>query len=287
MTEYQKYEALIKWLAFDAFAQAPDNTDVWIDRHMKKMYPELNTPSGDWGLHRLLDRGFTEGYISYQDRDREGGGISRWYTVTSKGKDFAQALVDRQKLFNKVIDKYENIDADVIMDMVLYWFALDPKDYKGGMVIPRIRVPAETVGTNIVDYYFKQLNNVDFLINLDLILDQLAIDCFLFKHTDTGWRPTYSITYRGKRFSRDGGYAALNEKEKGRKRTQRLKESLLISGTWFAGVTGVLLVTNELLKNFHWTGTINFWMTFAVFSFGICAGLIIYQIVLGLLKEKE
>jgi len=285
MTEYQKYEALIKWLAFDPFAQAPSNTDAWISQKMKEIYPELNTPSGDWGLHRLLDRGFTEGYFSYQDRDVEGR-QQRWYSATSGGKEFAQSLIDRQKLFNNVLDSYSHIDADAVMDMVLYWFALDPKDYKGGMVIQRTNVSAETVAANIIDYYFVQLNNVDFLINLDLILDQLAIDGYLYKHADFNGRPKYSITYRGKKFSRNGGYANLNDVQNRQRKTAIIKESLLISGTWFAGVTGVLLVVNELLKNFHWTGTINFWMTFCVFCFGVGAGLIVYQIVVGLLKQK-
>jgi hypothetical protein len=284
MNEYQKYESLIKWLAFDPFAQAPNNTDVYIDKYMKQKYAELNTPSGDWGLHRLLDRAFIEGYISYQDREIDNKQI-KWYGITSKGKDFAQASIERENLFKNAFKEYEYIDSDIIMDMVLYWFAIEPKDYKGGIIVPRIKVPAETVCKNITDYYFKQLNNIDFIINIDLILDQLSIDGYLHKHIDTGWRPTYSITYNGKKFSKKGGYEGVDRKEKSQKKTQVMKESLLISGTWFAGIAGIFLVVNELLKNFHWAGTITFWMTTFVFGSGVISGIIIYLLIIHL-SEK-
>lgn len=259
MTENNKYEALIKWLATDNMAQAPDNTDAWIDKYMKERYPELNTPSGDWGLHRLLDRAFTAGYIHYQDR-KDGDKIHRWYSASSKGVMYADELIKRENLFKGAMSENSRLSADTILDMVLYWFALNPKDYKGGLIVARTKVPAEAVGSNIVEFYFKELNNIDFVIDLDFILDQLAIDGYLYKHNDEGWRPTYSITFKGKKFMQHGGYAKAYEKEARQKKTQTLKDFLLIGGAWVASIAGTGLLYFEYVKlNHHNPYGLSFW----------------------------
>jgi|GEM_PF-1813528 len=286
MTERKKYEALIRWLALDEMAQAPDNTDGWIDKKMKEIYPELNTPSGDWGLHRLIDRAFTEGYLSYQDRE-ENGRTLRWYSATSKAVLYAGELVKRENLFSAAEREYSGLDADEIMDMVLCWFALDPDNYKGGLIIPRINVAASTVGENIVEFYFKQLNNVDFLINLDLILDQLAIDGYVYKNTRDSWQPMYSITYQGKKFWKKGGYKANAEIDRKKMRTQIVKDWLLIVGTWAAGIGAIGLCAVEVIKHWKWVISIELATFSFVFLFGVISGLIIYQIIRQLLGKKE
>lgn len=281
MTNNGKYEALIKWLAHSAFAQAPNNTDGYIDKKMKGIYPQLNTPSGDWGLHKLLDRAFTEGYISYQERE----GI-KWYEITDKGQQYADFIVGCDNFIKKMSDDYSAYSPIKLLDTVLYWFALEPHQYKGGMIIPRIKVPSHVVGDNLIEFYFSDLNSPDFVLEIDLLLDQLAIDGYLYKHTEEKWRPTYSITFKGKVFYNNGGYKSKDEREKRQNRIQKVRDSLLISGTWFAGAAGLLLVVNEVLKNFHWAGTITFWTTVFVFGSGVFSGLIIYLLVMHIAEEK-
>jgi hypothetical protein len=128
------------------------------------------------------------------------------------------------------------------------------------MIVPRTKVPAVVVGSNIVEFYFKQLNNIDFVIDLDSILDQLVIDGYLFKHTDETWRPTYSITFKGKKFWQHGGYAKAYEKEIRQKKTQNLKDILLIGGAWTASVAGAGLLFFEYVKlNHHLPYGYSFW----------------------------
>lgn len=62
----------------------------------------------------------------------------------------------------------------------------------------------------------------------------------------------YSQTFDGWMFIQNGGYKAFYKHEARKKKIQILKDWLLITGSWIAGVSAVGLCIIELLKHYAW-----------------------------------
>ena len=143
------------------------------------------------------------------------------------------------------------------LDKVLEWFAMDIKEMGiGEQSILRERVPIlKTI--ELISKYFKELNTAEFIIESGLILEQLADDGNIKKEGDL-----YSITFKGKYFSKNGGYTQKNinnasesirldnleHRQKRYEQTQTLLLTLVSVGTLISAVYYLI----EIGKHFHW-----------------------------------
>ena len=128
------------------------------------------------------------------------------------------------------------------LDKVLEWFAMDISEMKDGeKIYIRQRANRKQIIPLIIET-FPDLNDEQFIIDSDLILEKLAKDCYLYKHQTTF---EYNITFEGKVFSRQGGYSKSENRKTKAANNQSLIQWLIAGGTALAGIYGLY----ELIKN--------------------------------------
>ena len=105
--------------------------------------------------------------------------------------------------------------------------------------------------------------------------------------------PYYEITFSGVIFHAKGGYQFTFEKEQNQKRIGILRENLLITGSWIAGIATGCLAVFECLKYFYPNNRPAF-SAFSIEFFSLicvaaCAGILITILILALrhIREQE
>ncbi len=133
-----------------------------------------------------------------------------------------------------------------MLDKVLEWFSMEPDEMGlGEQATPRVDV-LEKDASRLIAAKFIELNSSEFLLWKNLIYQKLIKDKYLFDEGGT----KYSITFDGKIFCKQGGYANAAEMERQKMKSQNRKDWLMILGTWLAGLGAFFLVGWEIYKKF-------------------------------------
>lgn len=117
---------------------------------------------------------------------------------------------------------------------------------------------------------------------LKLILEFLTEEGFLrienMQHPVYGIIPHYKLRYKGYVFMENGGYQSAAAETQSRIKYEKLKDRLLIAGSWGAmiGAIGICLI--ELMKYWKWASSINFFSMAYLLISGILIGIAIFLV---------
>ena len=131
-----------------------------------------------------------------------------------------------------------------MLDITLNWFAMDFKDIgMGEDAIPRNEVEHHTAERLIMRMH-PQLDKAgsEFMEYSNMILEQLVSDRYLSKIG-----PRYSITFKGKMFSKSGGYIKKEKRESTSITLQSWQTWAISVGTVLAGIYGLVEILKPLI----------------------------------------
>ncbi len=298
MTNRGKYEALIKWFADNNFSENRICTNAFIDEKMKDLYPELITPSGDGGLVALIDELCSNQHLHWFSRiDEETKEEIKCYVAEPRCTEYANYIAQRDGVVSLILNGKNGISPNSVLDAILNWFSMEPFDWKESAVKGRIRLRTYEIGEYIIKYYFPKLNSVDFIIDLPEILEQLTIDGYLIENKEREWDKIYSISFKGKIFSKNGGYSELERTKNAEnirvgnvEKRQRAYESNMVRLTWILAIgttVAAIYYLLEIIKHHVSNLDLSVLTSLSVFLYGIVAGIIIYMLISEVLNRKN
>lgn len=82
------------------------------------------------------------------------------------------------------------------------------------------------------------------------ILNRLSKDGYLEKSIGSNGANEYELTFDGQVFQQEGGYTKFFNDAKSENRIKKMKDWLLILGTWLTGIGALALVAWEIIKTF-------------------------------------
>lgn len=295
----EKWDAILKTLSRDEKCK-PRISVAQLFSLLNEIYPQLNEDV-EWQhgqIQKLVDKMCRQGLAVHFPRDQDGV----WeYETTTLADEYVKEVLRLSVLKSRAKNiSTTEIGPVYMMDKVLEWFAMNPSEFKGGLMLPRHSVTEYEVGSNIVEYYFPELNTGEFVIDLGLILDQLVADKNLDLVSEK-YPKKYSINFKGKFFSRNmGGYAgeldrknAENTRLENVERNQRDNEVRMRNLTRVLAVFAGLMALFELMKmvidkNEDYVAHCMEIVTISlVFSIGIGTGLLLYKGISEIYQKKQ
>lgn len=141
---------------------------------------------------------------------------------------------------------FDNPDAflDDILDALLLKYEKDPFPIPREIIIAQKQIQLSHRDTHVV-------------------LKKLCKDGYADTIPDIpGFGVKYYITFEGAKFLHDGGYVTARENVRRQSQIERMKNNLLILGSWMAGVGTLLLFCMEAVKYWKLIGLIDIWTAF-------------------------
>lgn len=175
-----------------------------------------------------------------------------------------------------IIDDFSKSDIYGQLDIILKIFDNKLKDKYTGLlnnvVIDEINKFNTGEPIHNIDSYYLTLKD-----NKYIYLHEKSNDINSFSHKiDT---PIRGITALGMKFIHDGGYTSNAEKDVRQKKSQSLKDWMLIFASMLAGIGTVGVVLIEILKKADWMANVDLNRYFFVFFSGVLLGIGLYILI--------